>query len=626
MNHTRKITGAIAGIMCVIMMLTMLMPLTSFAAGSGNEGIDIVLVVDDTGSMKFSDPQKLSAEAIRKFVDLLPGSGNIRLGIATYAINLMPNPIALGNVQDAEANYVANKAAIKSFASDSNITQAGKGTDAAVGIRWAVDQLMADGSGRKKAIILIGDGDNSFEVDYKEVRKSSESDAMRDKAIQDAKSKGIVVYTIAINNNAKSDTFRKYFEHIANFTNGKPYEVKSIDQIDTTMKEIFQLITGQKIVNLDDVDLPAGEPKTQTFNVPDDVFEMILQIDHNQPLTNVTLKTEGTEYTKDNLGNNYQAETAYTTIRIRNPKAGEWSVTYLSDIAQTISPEFVYYANAAVAIELTKDPGDITQQINHKYYATIKTDGNQITDEEELKHFAVKLNITQLDDNGNPVATEVVDMPVSGGRHSVEYATEGFGKYELKAVIDGSQNESNILAIDVLKNGSILETWQILLIVLGVLLLVIIIVAVIIMIGESPDYVAGSVRIKITSRASDDLMIFQENTFNCENAFPEKKSSLADLIMEYTKWYRMINSGATTEITLSQHINSCLNEVAEKIVIGANKKKQTIIKIPAGYEMTVDELEITKPRVIKFKSAEKEISIAFKNQNNSYRIDLVFIR
>ena len=144
--------------------------------------------------------------------------------------------------------------------------------------------------------------------------------------------------------------------------------------------------------------------------------------------------------------------------------------------------------------------------------------------------------------------------------------------------------------------------------------------------GESPDYVLGSVRIKITSRAGDDLMIFPENTFNCENAFPEKKSTLSDLIMEYTKWYRMINTGAMAEMTLSQHINSYLTEVAEKITVGGNKKKQTIIKIPAGYEMEIDELEITKPRTIKFKSSEKEISIAFKNQSNSYRIDLVFTR
>jgi len=625
MNKTKRMLKVITSIVCIAMIAALLMPLTSFAADNANSGTDIILVVDDTGSMKFSDPQKLSAEAIRKFVDCLPSNGNIRLGIATYAIEIMPTPISLGNVDDAVANFASNRDAIKKFANN-NITQAGKGTDAAKGIKWAVDELMKDGSGRKKAIILIGDGDNSFEVDYKEVRKSSESDAMRDAAIQNAKDKGIVVYTIAINNNAKSDTFKKYFEHIANFTNGKPYEVKSIEQIDPTMKEIFTLITGQKIVELDDVPLSPGVPATQSFDVPADVFEMILKIDHNQPLADVTLKTEGTEYTKDNLGENYQQETAYTTIRIRNPKEGSWTVTYTSDIAQTISPDFVFYKDAAFGIELTMDPGDITQQIDHKYYATIKTDGNQITDENELKHFVVKLNITQLDDNGNPVATEVVDMPVSNGRHSVAYATEGYGKYELKAVIDGSQTESNILAIDVLKNGSILETWQILLIVLGVLLLIIIIVAVIIMMGESPDYVLGSVRIKITSRANEDLMIFPENTFNCENAFPEKKSSLSDLIMEYTKWYRMINSGAVAEMTLSQHINSYLTEVADKIAVGGNKKKQTIIKIPAGYEMTVDELEITKPRVIKFKSAEKEISIAFKNQSNSYRIDLVFTR
>ena len=105
MNKTKRMLKVITSIVCIAMIAALLMPLTSFAADNANSGTDIILVVDDTGSMKFSDPQKLSAEAIRKFVDCLPSNGNIRLGIATYAIEIMPTPISLGNVDDAVANF-----------------------------------------------------------------------------------------------------------------------------------------------------------------------------------------------------------------------------------------------------------------------------------------------------------------------------------------------------------------------------------------------------------------------------------------------------------------------------------------------------------------------------------------
>ena len=73
-------------------------------------------------------------------------------------------------------------------------------------------------------------------------------------------------------------------------------------------------------------------------------------------------------------------------------------------------------------------------------------------------------------------------------------------------------------------------------------------------------------------------------------------------------------------------MNSTLSEVTNKISICGNKKKQTIIRIPVGYEMQIDGMDINKPKVITFNSPEKAIEMRFKNQGCSYTINLIFTR
>ena len=616
MNQKKNAKRGLAAIISLMLIVAMMIPFASMSAFAAGDGMDVILVVDDTRSMLQTDPNKLSSVAINKFVEKLPAGADIRLGITTYAIDVMPGSLPLG--QDSNA--------IKNF-SKTNIKQSGRGTDAAVGLDWAVKQLEANSAAnRKKAIILIGDGENSYVSQGVTVRTDADSNNMLNAAIAAAQAKGIEVYTLAMNPTA--DNFRQYFANIASSTGGKSYEPKTPEDLDGIMDEIFTAITGTDITKADPIPLQSGQPVTKNFDVPDGVFEMNLQCDHQTPVEIYFTDPNGTTYNENSNDVICSKEKTYTNFKIHEPVSGQWSVTYKSDTPQTIIPKFIFHADLTVS--LSKNQKDVVQKKDVQYIATIMTKGSEITDDNSLSGFTAKLVITEFDDKGNAVKTKSENMKVKSGKFVLDYAIDNPGKYEIYAELVGGKSsiKSNTLSINVLVDPTLMPLWQKLAIIIGALILLIALVLLYIKMtsGDGTGQVRGNVSIKIVGRQNnDETMIFPQDRFDCLQIFG-KKNTLADLVNAYTKRYRINNSSELAEMSLAQFINSTLSEVTEKVSICGNKKKQTIIRIPAGYEMQVDGMDISKPKAIIFNSPERNIELRFKNQGCTYTITMIFTR
>ena len=332
---------------------------------------------------------------------------------------------------------------------------------------------------------------------------------------------------------------------------------------------------------------------------------------------------DGNRYDEKTKGAQYKVETDYTTIKIATPTEGEWKITYTSKKDQTIKPTFVYQGD--MAISLSKNQQDVTQQIPLNFIAKITERGADVTDETILKNLKVNLVVTKQGSN----KADKTEMKLENGEFTAEYSFSGYGPYEVKAELvnaKGDTVESSVMTIDVQKNKDIIPLWIILLIIFLIILLIVGIIVLINWMRSKPGsgYVSGNVSIKITGKLpNDENMIFQTEQFNCDQVF-SKKNSLSNLVTEYIKRYRINNTSELAEMTLTQFINSALSEVTNNISICGNKKKQTIVTIPAGYEMEVDGLPVNKVKVIKFSEAERAIMLRFNNQGTTYTIDLVF--
>ena len=52
-------------------------------ANTNNDQLDAILVIDASGSMKETDPNKLGLEGVKLFIDMMAATGN-QVGIVTY--------------------------------------------------------------------------------------------------------------------------------------------------------------------------------------------------------------------------------------------------------------------------------------------------------------------------------------------------------------------------------------------------------------------------------------------------------------------------------------------------------------------------------------------------------------
>ncbi len=126
-----------------------------FLAGAGiaraasTTAVDVMLVIDNSGSMRKNDPQFLTPKTVRAFLERLPESAHVGMVLFDQRARLLQ---PLTDLSDAAARQRLN-------ASLKKIDYRGKFTDSAAGIERAVYELKTAGrSHARQSIIFLTDG------------------------------------------------------------------------------------------------------------------------------------------------------------------------------------------------------------------------------------------------------------------------------------------------------------------------------------------------------------------------------------------------------------------------------------------------------------------------------------
>lgn len=537
-----------------------------------------------------------------------------------------------------------NREAMKQFAqTETAFKQDGEWTDAAKGVNWAVEQLKTNGrTGSAKAVILIGDGKNDFPKGAEESTYKNNSEISLYNAVEAAKAEGIKVYTIALN--PETPEYRQYFANIASDTGGKSYEPTKTGDLDACMNGIIGDLTG----GIPDPDpnpepIDPENPFEDTITVPAGVFEMNLQCSWEEHIDITLVDPNGDEYNSNSKEIKYDEGNSYTNIKVQDPEAGEWKVKYESKTKQTIKPSFVLYRNLDDLEVSLEEPKNIVQKEKTQYTATVTVNGKEVTNDDALNDLDAKICIMPTNDAKTNYYEK--DMSADNGKLVANLAIDEPGDFEayVSITVDNGTIESDKIEFTVEQEKATATTtaddnkddeqkstplWKIIAIAAGILLVLILAFVLYRKTTVSPGtgFVQGSVSLKINaSKLGGETMIFQKEIFSCDTVFA-KKNTLSDLVTAYITRYRINNPSQVSELSLNQFLNTTLSEVTEKISVCGNKKKQTIIKIPAEYEMQVDDMDITKPKTMTFSSQEKEIRMRFKNQDCTYIMELNFTR
>ena len=160
-----------------------LMVIPSFAVdGKEDRALDVVLVLDQSGSMKENDPDGLMKDAAKTFISMLPLQS--RANIITFNRSRTKWKDGLTSLDD---NSKINSAA--KWIDDVKYTG---DTDMSNAVADAIEMFDVN-DGRVHAILLLSDGRNDFGY---ELDKEKESDARLNQALVTAKNSGIQIYCI----------------------------------------------------------------------------------------------------------------------------------------------------------------------------------------------------------------------------------------------------------------------------------------------------------------------------------------------------------------------------------------------------------------------------------------------
>lgn len=546
--------------------------------------VDMVILIDDTASMKDSDSSHLAATAIKKVADKLQGM-DVNYALARYDLA----------VDEGDALTLGKHSVDELYNFTNGIKQEGKGTDAAMALEWAVRQL--DTNKRPEAthaILLVGDGENSFYRDGQLIRTGADSDKMRDESKLKAESSGYDVYAMSINQeldpnqipaeqyNAKQAEIQKmkdYFKTLQ--VPGKGFVVESTtstidDDIQKIVNSVNELQSTHKEVNL----APEEDVEHSIF-VDDGTLILNVAIDHDDVLESSIKKPDGTIVNTD-VGNiKISKQQNYTNYNIMSPEKGEWKIRVknISGHEENIKIDQTTLMDMTVEMEANNSENgfDIVSKVYDK-------DKNVISDKQSLANVSAKLKLFDAQDN----ATEFPMTINDDGTMSASLTYDDFpedGTYNIQTVVSFDQKE-----IASAEKPLLIEKpakWKKWIMIGGIAAAAALLAALIAILKKIRDNkridAPGKVSIEIRARNINSGISagFPRYSLPCSEVFGRNSvGNLGDLAMKYSLWYSRTSSTVTAQKQKSEFLDSkFIDELISKIRVMAYQKRGGTIEV-----------------------------------------------
>ncbi|WP_419955708.1 vWA domain-containing protein [Neobacillus niacini] len=409
-------------IVCFIMFiylfsLTNVQAEDSFNTSSRIEG---VLVVDVSKSMLTSDPNKISSEAMKMFIDMSSLKGD-KIGFIAYAGDVIAKT-DLVKLQ-TEKDKIDLKAFIDSLGQYPN-------TDISVGLKDAIKALDASHEqDYRPLIVLLADGNNDVD-DKKGVTLQQATDSLND-AVDEAKTKGYPVYVIGLN---EVGTLNKdVLQNIATTTNGKFFETSSADDLPGILSEIFANHLKLKVVPVDEL-VGKGDFEDVTITIPNtNVLEANLSLVSSQPVEIKLFDPSGTEQVLPSDKISITKSKSYSMVKMISPVPGDWTLKIKGVALDKIDINFVFNYD----LQLSFAP---LERKNYKAGDTIKVEaffednGQQVSNKDLYNTMKATLLVTDLETN----QTEEIPLAADQQGYTGQFIIGNSENYELKIKAEGN--------------------------------------------------------------------------------------------------------------------------------------------------------------------------------------------
>ena len=345
--------------------------------------IDAMLVIDVSNSMNTSDVNKIGNEAMKMFIDMLSAQGD-KVGIVAYT-DKIEREKALLTIQSS-----SDKEDLKQFIDELN---RGAYTDIAVGVKEAVKVLEQGADpAHEPMIVLLADGNNY--LNKQSDRTQAESDQELNQAVEDAKQKGIPIYTIGLN--ADGQLNEAALAELADKTGGKSFATKSAEDLPQILSEIFASHLKLNIVPVQSL-TGNGNYQEVTVNVPNaNVLEANISIMSSKPVEVRLTDPNGNSVAVPSDEVLLSTSKSYSLVKLLKPMEGDWKLEVKGVSQDKIDINLVFNYDLELAMDAiptkTYSKGD---KIDINSY--LMSNGQKLQDQELYQNMNAVLLVKDLD-------------------------------------------------------------------------------------------------------------------------------------------------------------------------------------------------------------------------------------
>jgi len=365
-------------------------PATQIAAQSAprTEGVDAVLVIDSSGSMKETDPRRLRVPAAKMFISLL--NAKDRVGLISFSDNGYP----VLHLTPADKQHQTQL-----FAAVEKISSKGAYTNLHAALASGHDLLKREGdSQRRRMVVLMSDGKmdtGNFDQDQallEKIRKETIDALIKD---------GIEVYTIAFTEASDMPLMREVAERTA--------ALSRLASNDRELHEVFsQIFESAKQPDM----LPMDDG---AFMVDSAIEEVTVVASKATPEVEVKLEMpDGRMIEAVNAGKavRWFKSEQFDMITVDKPPAGQWHLRFSDNRGDKA------YVVTHLGLDARVGEAPVYANAEQTSEAWLQDKGEVVTKPEILGQTQFSMEITQPD--GAKLEVPLADLGMSGDRAAAD--------------------------------------------------------------------------------------------------------------------------------------------------------------------------------------------------------------
>lgn len=274
------------------------------------EHIDVVLLLDASGSMRRTDPLRLRDEGARLIVEFLkPGD---RLGIIEFS-NFANTIRPLSEFDSSQVQEITQQIA--------QVGDSGLYTDLLQGIKIAANMLdLNPQPDSDRVVVLLSDG--QMEPDPQVATSTQQIDELNEVMLPRLRSGSIKIHSVALSELAD----RKLLTHISQQTDGLAVSAPSADQIHESFQEIFLAVKKPQVITMTSRGFPIDDGiKEATFYINHDSSSDPSVAKEEIKLENPSGDTIGQhEAAAENI--QWYRGSKFDVVTILEPEVGTWKI------------------------------------------------------------------------------------------------------------------------------------------------------------------------------------------------------------------------------------------------------------------------------------------------------------